>query len=300
MRIVMAGGSGFLGTSLRRRLANDGHEVVQLVRGRTAGAGQREWHPDRGELDRHVLADADAVVNLAGAGVGDKRWNAAYKRILVESRVGPTGTIARALATLPASQRPAVLLNASAIGFYGDTGETAVDEESPPGQGFFPRLCQAWEAATLPAQAAGVRTMALRTGLVLDRDGGLLKRLLLPFSLGLGGRLSDGRQWTSWISLDDWVGAVVFLLARADGLAGPVNLVGPAPVRNIELTRALGTVLRRPTVVPVPAIGLRLLLGEFAGEALASQRVLPGALQRVGFGFRQPDLDRALRAALRR
>lgn len=304
MRIVMVGASGFLGGGLRAALAatqkpGAQDDIVQLVRRAPDRPGQREWHPERGELDPSVLAGADAVVNLAGAGVADRRWNEAYKKTLLASRVGPTSTIARTLAALPAQRRPGVFLNASAVGFYGDTGEMTVDESSPPGHGFFPRLCQAWESATAAAAQAGVRTVMLRTGLVLDRSGGLLKRLILPFSLGLGGQLPDGQQWMPWITFADWVSAVVFLL-RHDEVAGPVNLVGPAPARNADFTAALGRALHRPTVVPIPAVALRTLLGDIVSEALASQRVLPGVLQRHGYTFRHTDLHSALRAALRR
>jgi uncharacterized protein (TIGR01777 family) len=296
MRIVMAGASGFLGRSLRRRLTGYGHELVQLVRRRPVNAGQREWHPERGELDPATMVGADAVINLAGAGVEDKRWNDEYRNVLVDSRVGPTHTIAKTLAALPAGERPAVLLNASAVGFYGDTGDTAVDENSPPGQGFFAEMCQAWEAATGRAGQAGVRVAKLRTGLILDRSGGLLKPMLLPFSLGIGGPLAGGGQWMPLMSLYDWVSAVAFLLERND-IAGPVNLVGPEPVRNAEFTKALGRALHRPAIAPIPRLALRVLLGEFADQALANQRVLPGVLNRAAFTFAHPDLDSALRAA---
>jgi uncharacterized protein (TIGR01777 family) len=299
MRIVMAGASGFLGRHLRQRLTDDGHDVVQLVRSTPTEASQRGWHPDRGELDPAVVAGADAVINLAGAGVQDKRWNDTYRQVLISSRVGPTDTIAKTLAVLPAGERPEVLLNASATGFYGDTGDTAVDENSAPGQGFFPELCQLWEAATDPAAKAGVRVAKLRTGLILDRGGGLLKPFMLPFSVGIGGPLAGGRQWMPWMSLEDWLAAVIFLLERGE-IAGPVNLVGPDPVRNSEFTKALGRVLHRPAIAPIPKVALQVLLGDFAHEALFSQRVLPAVLNRTGFAFTHPDLDSALRSAVHR
>jgi len=298
MRIVMAGSSGFLGTHLRRRLTKDGHEIVQLVRRQPTEPDQRRWWPDRGELDPAALEGADAVINLAGAGVEDKRWTESYKDILRSSRVGATATIATALAALPAGERPAVLLNGSAIGFYGDTGDTAVDEQSPSGAGFFPELCRAWEAATTPAEDAGLRVVRLRTGFPLDKSGGLLKPLLLPFRFGVGGKLANGRQWMPWISLADWLSAAAFLLGRED-VAGPVNMVGPDPARNADFTKALGKALHRPAIAPVPTLALRILLGEFANEAVASQRVLPGVLNRAGFAYQHRDLDSALRAALR-
>jgi uncharacterized protein (TIGR01777 family) len=308
MRVVMAGSSGFLGTRLRRRLGRDGHEVVQLVRRPPADGTQRQWWPDRHELDPTTLIGADAVINLAGRGVEDRRWTDKFRRELVSSRVDPTATLAIALAALPAADRPGVLLSSSAVGFYGDTGDTAVDEGSPAGTGFFPDMCQAWEAATDPATQAGVRVTKLRTGLVLDAGGGLLKPLLLAFRLGAGGRLGSGRQWMPWISMRDWISAATFLLTHdlahdAAGpvdLAGAVDLVGPAPVRNTEFAKVLAATLHRPALLPTPKFALRVLLGEFANEALASQRVLPTRLARAGFTFADADLPSALRSALRR
>jgi len=297
MIVVMAGASGFLGSLLRQRLADDGHEIVQLVRREPARPGELRWWPERRELDPTLLAGADAVVNLAGAGVEDKRWNDSYRAQLRSSRLGPTETLATTLSALRAAQRPRVVLNASAVGFYGDTGDTSVDENSPPGQGFFPELCQAWEAATQPAQDAGVRVVRLRTGFPLHASGGLLKPLLLPFRLGVGGRLGNGRQWMPVMSVHDWLSAVMFLLAR-DDIAGPVNLVGASPVRNADFTKALGRVLHRPAIAVVPKLALRALIGEFANEAVESQRVLPSVLTASGFTFRHPDVDSALRAGL--
>ncbi len=296
MRIILAGASGFLGSRLHAHLVTAGHDVVALVRRSPTSPAERRWHPGQGTLDPGDLAGADAVVNLAGAGVNDRRWTAAYKDLLRSSRVDPTATLSGALAKLPESERPA-LLNASAVGFYGDTGDTAVDEDSPAGEGFFAELCQLWEAATAPAEEAGVRVVRLRTGFPLDAAGGLLKPLLLPFRLGVGGRLAGGRQWMPWLSMRDWLAAVEFLIARRE-IAGPVNLVGPAPVRNREFARVLAQVLHRPAIVAVPSVALRILVGEFATEALASQRVMPGVLARAGFSFRDPTLAGALRATL--
>ncbi len=293
----MAGSSGFLGTHLRRRLMEDGHEIVQLVRREPTAHDQRRWWPERGELDPSAVEGADAVINLAGAGVGDRRWNASYKDVLRSSRIDSTKTISATLAGLPSGQRPGVLLNGSAIGFYGDTGDTAVDEDSDPGTGFFPDLCRAWEAATTPAADADVRVALLRTGFPLDRDGGLLKPLLIPFRLGIGGKLGNGRQWLPWISMPDWLSAVDFVLRRSD-IAGPVNLVGPDPVRNADFSKALATALHRPSIAPVPTFALRLVIGEFAIEAVTSQRVLPGVLKQRGFEFHDHDLTSALLTAL--
>jgi hypothetical protein len=295
MRLVIAGSSGFLGTHLVAALRGDGHEVVRLVRREPRGAGELRWDPAARRLDPAALAGADAVVNLAGANVG-RRWTAAHKRRLRDSRVDTTATLADAIAARGA---PVTLLNSSAVGFYGDTGDRPVDEGSAPGRGFLADLAREWEAATDPAAAAGARVVLLRTGLPLHAGGGLLRPMLLPFRLGVGGRLGSGRQYLPWISLADWLGAVRFLLDRSD-VAGPVNLVGPQPVPNAQFTAAFGRVLRRPTLLPVPTVALRLVLGEFAGEALASQRVLPGALTAAGYPFRHPDVESALRAALDR
>jgi uncharacterized protein (TIGR01777 family) len=244
-----------------------------------------------------VLEGADVVVNLAGAGVEDRRWSDSYKQTLISSRTRPTSTLAQAIAGLPAGWRPGVLVNASAVGYYGDTGDTAVDEESPPGTGFFPDLCQAWERSTVPAREAGVRVLLLRSGLVLDARGGLLRPLALATRLFAGGPLAGGRHWMPWISMTDWVGAVRFAMDRED-VAGPVNVVGPDPVRNKDFTAALGRALHRPAPWPIPKLALRIVLGEFANEAVANQRVMPAVLNRAGYAFQDSDVDSALASAL--
>ncbi|MEU4369401.1 TIGR01777 family oxidoreductase [Micromonospora chersina] len=297
MRILMAGVSGFLGTRLVDRLTADGHQVTRLVRRAPRTPDERQWNPSAAQLDPQVVADADAVVNLAGAGVGDKRWNDAYRGVIRSSRVDSTTTLAITMAGLPAADRPAVLLNSSAVGWYGNTGDRTVEEDSPAGEGFLADVCRVWEAATRPAEDAGVRVVRLRTGLPLHRDGGMLKPQLLPFRLGVGGKLGNGRQWLPWISLRDWLDGVTFLLGR-DDLAGPVNVVGPAPVTNAEFTRELARQLHRPAVMPIPALALKVALGGFAHEALTSTRVLPGVLGRAGFTWTHPDLRGALHAAL--
>ncbi|MGC3861326.1 TIGR01777 family oxidoreductase [Micromonospora chersina] len=297
MRILMAGVSGFLGTRLVDRLTADGHQVTRLVRRAPRTPDERQWNPSAAQLDPQVVADADAVVNLAGAGVGDKRWNDAYQGVIRSSRVDSTTTLAITMAGLPAADRPAVLLNSSAVGWYGNTGDRAVEEDSPAGEGFLADVCRVWEAATRPAEDAGVRVVRLRTGLPLHRDGGMLKPQLLPFRLGVGGKLGNGRQWLPWISLRDWLDGVTFLLGR-DDLAGPVNVVGPAPVTNAEFTQELARQLHRPAVMPIPALALKVALGGFAHEALTSTRVLPGVLGRAGFTWTHPDLRGALHAAL--
>jgi uncharacterized protein (TIGR01777 family) len=297
MRILVAGGSGFLGRHLIGRLTGDGHDVVGLVRRPPSRPDEIRWDPAAGALEPAVLSGVDAVVNLAGAGVGDHRWTTRYKNLLVSSRVDTTSTLAKAIVAVPADARPRLLLNASAVGWYGDTGERPVDEEAPAGDGFLPDLCRVWEAATRPAEDAGTRVVRIRSGLVLHRDGGMLKPMLLQFRLGAGGKLGSGRQYMPWIALDDWLTAVVFLLARTD-VAGPVNVVGPAPVTSAEFAKALGAELHRPSLLPVPAFALRLALGEFSVEALTSSRVLPGVLNRSGFHFAHSTLASALHAAV--
>jgi uncharacterized protein (TIGR01777 family) len=297
MRILMAGASGFLGTRLADRLRGAGHDVTLLVRRPAQRPDEATWQPSQGQLDPHLVAGMDAVINLAGAGVGDKRWTAAYKGLIRSSRVDSTGTIARTIAQLPAEDRPRTLLQSSAVGWYGDTGDREVTEEAPAGSGFLADVCRVWEAAARPAEDAGVRVALLRTGLPLDTDGGLLKPQMLPFRLGVGGKLGGGRQWVPWMALVDWLAAVDFLLDR-DDIAGPVNLVGPEPVTNATFTEVFGRLLGRPTVMPIPSLALHVVLGEFAGEALRSQRVIPAVLSRTGFRWTHPTLESALRAAL--
>lgn len=297
MRILVAGASGFLGSRLVERLTADGHQVTRLVRRPARTPDERQWDPAAAQLDPAVVADADAVINLAGAGVGDKRWNDEYRKVIRSSRVDTSTTLAVTIAKLPAADRPAALLNASAVGWYGNTGDRIVDEDSPAGEGFLADVCRVWEAATRRAEEAGVRVVRLRTGLPLHRAGGALKPQLLPFRLGIGGKLGSGRQWMPWIAMSDWLDAMAFLLARGD-LAGPVNVVGPHPVTNAEFARELARQLRRPAIMPIPAIALKIALGGFAHEALTSARVLPGVLTRAGFTWRHPDLPGALRAAL--
>ncbi len=293
----MAGASGFLGKKLTHRLTADGHEVVRLVRRPPHGAGEVRWNPPAGQLDPAAVAGVDAVINLAGVGVGDKRWNDEYRSLIQSSRVDSTSTLAITIAGLPAADRPKALLNASAVGYYGNTDDRTVTEDAPPGEGFLSDVCRAWESATRPAADAGVRVVLLRTGLPLHRDGGMLKPQLLPFKLGIAGRLGGGRQWLPWIAMTDWLGAVAFLLDRAE-IAGPVNVAGPNPVTNAEFTRELARALHRPAIIPIPAVALKIALGGFAVEALTSARVLPGVLTRADFTYRHPNLPSALRAAL--
>ncbi|MFI2436901.1 TIGR01777 family oxidoreductase [Streptomyces sp. NPDC018693] len=293
-RIAVAGASGLIGSALVRSLTADGHEVVRLVRRAARGGDEARRDPEREYVDPAGLAGCDAVVNLAGAGVGDRRWTAAYKRRIHDSRVLGTRALARAVAGL--DERPRVLVNGSAIGFYGETGTRVVDEGAPAGSGFLPEVCVAWEGAAAPAEAAGVRTVFVRTGLVVARGGGAWARLFPLFRAGLGGRMGDGRQYWSYIALHDEVAAIRHLLDR-DDLSGPFNLSAPEPLTNREITAAMGRVLRRPTLVAVPAPVLRGVLGEMAGDVLGSARVVPRRLLESGFSFAFPGIEEAIRAA---
>ncbi|MER7444127.1 TIGR01777 family oxidoreductase [Micromonospora avicenniae] len=297
MRILMAGASGFLGTRLVARFTADGHQVTRLVRRPPRTPDERQWNPSAAQLDPAVVADADAVVNLAGAGVGDRRWNDEYRQLIRSSRVDSTTTLAITIAGLPAQDRPKTLLNSSAVGWYGDTGDRAVEEDAPAGEGFLSDVCRVWEAATRPAEDADVRVVRLRIGLPLHRDGGMLKPQLLPMRLGVSGKLGGGRQWWPCVSMVDFLNAVAFVLERED-VAGPVNMVGAAPVTNAEFTKELARQLHRPAIMPIPALALKIVLGGFSVEALSSSRVLPGALARAGFTYRHPDLASALHSAL--
>ena len=294
MKVVAAGASGFIGKALVSDLRGHGHQVSTLVRRDPVSESEFQWHPERGELDPMVLAGADAVISLSGAGVADKRWNEAYRQVLVQSRVQPTTTLARALAELPAELRPESFLSASAIGYYGDRGDEALPESAAAGVGFMADLVRRWEAATEPASAAGVRVVTLRTGLVLSRAGGLMKRLIPLFKMGAGGRLGSGRQYQPWITLADEIGAIRHIL-QTEQLQGPVNLVGPEPVPNAEFSTELARALHRPALLPAPAFGLRLVLGDFADEGvLLSQRVLPEKLTGSGYRFEHADVRSAL------
>ncbi|WP_328376642.1 TIGR01777 family oxidoreductase [Streptomyces sp. NBC_00440] len=294
MRIAIAGASGLIGTALGRSLRADGHEVVRLVRRTAQAADEVAWDPVREHVDTAGLTGCDAVVNLAGAGVGDHRWTDAYKKELRDSRVLGTATLADAVASLDVP--PAVFLCGSAVGYYGDTGDRAVDEGAPPGEGFLASLCVEWEEAARAAEEAGVRTAFARTGLVVAKEGGAWGRLFPLFKAGLGGRMGDGSQYWSFIALHDHVAALRHIL-DTETLSGPVNLTGPQPVTNREVTAAMGRVLHRPTVFTAPAPALRIALGEFAGDVLGSQRVLPQKLLESGFTFAFPEIDEAIRAA---
>ncbi|MEO6500729.1 MAG: TIGR01777 family oxidoreductase [Jatrophihabitantaceae bacterium] len=298
MKVVVAGASGFLGKALVTDLRGHGHQVSTLVRRSPVSESEFEWHPERGELDPLTLAGADAVISLSGAGIADKRWTPAYQQVLVQSRVQPTTTLARTMAGLPAELRPGSFLSASAVGYYGERGDEPLTESSAAGTGFLADLVREWEAATEAAEGAGVRVVTLRTGLVLSRTGGLMKRLLPLFKLGAGGKLGSGRQYQPWITLADEIGAIRHIL-QAEQLHGPVNVVGPEPVRNAEFSAALAKAVRRPALLPAPAFGLRLVVGKFADEGvLVSQRVLPEKLTGSGYRFEHADLGSALAWAI--
>jgi uncharacterized protein len=297
--IAVSGASGLIGTALVKELIRQGHRVSRMVR-RTAALGEVSWDPAAGRLEPGDLEGLDAVIHLAGENVG-VRWTVARKARIRESRVIGTKLISEALAQL--RRRPAVLISASAIGIYGNRGEELLTEASPPGdrsQDFLASVGWEWEAAAEPARAAGIRVVHPRFGLVLSQEGGALKKMLLPFRLGLGGRIGDGTQWMSWISIDDAVGAILHTMST-DILQGPVNTTAPEPLTNRDFTHALGRVLERPTPFTVPAAALRLVLGEMADSTLlTSARVLPSRLMESGYRFRHPDLEQALRHVLRR
>jgi uncharacterized protein len=296
MRVVVSGASGLIGGALVPALRNAGHEVVRLVRRSPAGPAEIEWNPAEGELDPVALVHADAIVNLSGATIG-RRWNEQRKREILESRVGTTDLLARTAAGL--DPKPAVFVVAGPTGIYGDRGDEVLTEESELGTGFLADVGRAWEGAAQPARDAGIRVVDFRQGIVLSKKGGALERLLLPFKLGLGGRVGSGKQWWSWVELDDVVAAYRFVLDS--DLAGPVNLVSPNPATNEQLVKALGRALHRPTIFPLPAFAVRTVFGDMGRELLLEgQRVLPARLLDAGFTFAYPDLDSAFERTLAR
>jgi len=299
LTIAISGSSGLIGTALTTRLRADGHTVMPMVR-TTAREGEIHYDPRAGQLDPEHLIGVDAIVHLAGAGIGDRRWTAAYRREILESRTLSTSLIARSTAEVVNRGGPRTLLSGSAIGFYGATDDQELNERSDAGDGFLADVCREWEAATSPADDAGIRVAHLRTGIVLSPAGGALKKLLPLFRFGLGGRMGSGRQWQSWISIDDQVGAIAFLLT-AD-ISGPVNLTAPTPVTNSEFTKVLAQALSRPALLPIPSFGPRLLLGRDLADALlfTGQRVLPDRLTEAGFSFEHSTLAEAFASLLRR
>ncbi len=292
--IAITGATGMIGRALMGLLKAQGCTAIPISRGVVEG-GIR-WDPARGVLDPRALEGVEAVVHLAGENIAGARWTKARKRELRDSRIAPTRLLAKTLGGL--SQPPRVLVSASAVGIYGDRGEEQLDETSALGTDFLGTLAREWEEAADPARAAGIRVVHPRFGVVLSSTGGALARLLPPFRLGLGGPVGSGRQWLAWIAIADAVGVIEHLLARNE-LSGPVNAVAPQQVTNAQFGKALGTVLHRPAIVPLPALVLKLAFGEMAeATLLASQRVIPGVLQSSGYGYRYPVLDSALRAVV--
>ncbi|MCO8127464.1 TIGR01777 family oxidoreductase [Acidimicrobiia bacterium EGI L10123] len=296
MKVAITGSSGLIGSALVGALRGAGHTAIRLVRHGSPGPDELAWDPDAGTIDAAGLEGVDAVVNLAGAGIGDERWTDERKRLILESRTKSTDLIARTIADL--DRKPSVLLSASGIDYYPDAGDEVLTEESRAGDGFLTDVCVQWEGATGPAQEAGIRTCLLRTGIVQSADGGALKKTLLPFKLGVGGRFGSGDQWWSWISIDDHVRAMLHLIES--DVEGPVNLTAPNPVTNQAYTKALGRELGRPTLLPIPKLGPTVLLGKELTEALlyTSHRVLPTVLEADGFVFRHPTIETCLAAML--
>ena len=297
MKIVISGASGLIGTQLVEQLQQHGHDVVRLVR-RAANTGEIMWDPKAGVLSASALEGADAVIHLSGAGIGDKRWTSSYKREILESRTITTSLIANTIANM--SRKPSVFLCGSAIGIYGPRGDEQLTEVSTNGTSFLADVCEQWEAAAKPASDAGVRTVLLRTGIVLTTKGGALKKQLPLFQLGLGGKFGNGKQWQSWISIDDEVGAIEHLLTA--NVSGAVNLTAPNPVTNAEFTSTLARVVKRPAFLPIPPFAPKAILGGELADALlfTGQRVTPAALNASGYQFVHPTLEVALRALLKK
>jgi uncharacterized protein len=299
LKILISGASGLVGKAATEALRSDGHAVAHFVRpGGNVSPGDVRWDPASGSMDAGAMEGAGAILHFAGAAIGDAHWGEARKKILRSSRVNSTRVLADAIAKL--REKPRVLLAASAVGYYGDRGEQMLTESSANGSGFLAALARDWEAESLRGASLGVRSVLLRFGMILSARGGALPRMLTPFKLGLGGRLGSGRQWISWVALEDVIGVIRMVLAD-ERFGGPVNVVAPNPVRNAEFTRVLARALRRPAIFPAPAFALRLALGEMADELLlASQRVLPQKLLAAGYPFRFADLEPALKSTLAR
>ncbi len=297
MNILVTGSSGLVGTALVRFLTRQGHRVVCITRAQSANANQIYWNPSRGILDPKTLEGCDAVVHLAGENISARRWTAEQERRIRESRVLSTKLLVTVLSELPSP--PEVLVSASAIGYYGDRGSEILEEDSKPGSNFLASVCCEWEAATKPAEQAGIRVVVPRIGVVLSRTGGALAAMITPFRLGVGGRIGSGAQYMSWIALEDLVG-IIDRVIHDKSLAGAINAVTPFAVTNIEFTRALGRVLARPAIFPIPAFALRVLLGRMADELLlASTRVKPARLLAAGHEFRHPYIEEALHSVLK-
>lgn len=295
---MISGAGGLIGSALSASLRSDGHRVLELRRGGITEGDEIGWDPEAGRIDAPALEGVDAVVHLAGEGIGEQRWTDDQKRRIRESRVRGTAVLAAAVATR--EQKPRAFISASAIGYYGNRGDEILTENSASGDDFVAEVCRAWEGETQPAVDSGVRTVKLRSGIVLAKHGGVLQRMLLPFKLGIGGKQGSGKQWMSWISIDDEI-AVIRAAIDDERYRGPVNSVAPNPVTNQEFAQTLGRVLRRPTFLPTPMLPLRVRYGaELVNTLLlVSQRVSPSALETNGFAFRYPVLEPALDAILR-
>ncbi len=297
MKILVSGSHGLVGKALIKSLTDDGHEVIRLVRHEHhLGALDIEWHPNQGTIDAQHLEGLDGVVHLAGESIAGGRWTEERKRAIRESRTKGTSLLSESLAGL--TRPPSVFLSASAIGYYGNRGDEKLNEESAPGDDFLADVCVEWEAATKSAVEKGIRTVHTRFGVILDENGGALSKMLTPFRMGIGGKVGDGTQWTSWVALDDVIAALKFLLTN-NSIRGPANIVSPNPATNAEFTRVLGRVLSRPTIFPMPAFGARLVFGEMADALLlSSQRVDPCVLEDNEFLFNWPTLEAALKHIL--
>jgi len=297
MKILVSGSHGLVGSALIKSLTGEGHEIIRLVRRERAfGSPEVEWHPNQGHIDAQHLEGLDAVIHLAGENIASGRWTGEKKRAIRDSRVKGTLLLSQTLAQL--SRPPSIFISASAIGYYGNRGDELLTEESGPGNDFLASVCVEWEQATRSAVEKGIRTVNARFGIILDAKEGALAKMLTPFRMGIGGRIGDGRQWMSWIAIDDVVAALIFLLADP-AVRGPVNFVSPYPVTNSEFTETLGRVLSRPAFFPVPAFGVRLAFGEMADALLlSSQKVEPSVLEDKGFPFYWPTLEPALKHLL--
>jgi uncharacterized protein (TIGR01777 family) len=288
--VAIAGSSGLIGSALAAALRAADHPVLRIVRRAPANSEELHWNPESGEIDADALGDVDAVVNLCGVNISERRWSGAFKQSLRDSRITPTEVLAGAVVHAGVE----TLINASAVGYYGDTKDRVVDENGRTGSGFLARLCEDWEAATLPAQYGGVRVVLARTGIVLAAAGGAVRKMRPLFWTGVGARLGSGRQYMSWISMEDEVRALLFAISNPS-LSGPVNMTGPAPVTNAEFTTAFGRVVNRPTPLTMPGFAVRAALGEFAEEGLLTgQRAIPSALERAGFRFHHNTIGEAL------
>lgn len=291
MKVAVSGASGMIGTALRESLVADGVDVLALTRRKSLPPLETvTWDLEKGRFDASPLEGTDVVVHLAGEPIA-QRWTESAKKAIRESRSEGTRLLVEGLKSL--ENKPKVLVSASAVGFYGDGGDEVLTESSPAGEGFLPEVCQAWEQTAMEAMGLGIRTVVLRTGVVLSTKGGALAQMMTPFKLGVGGRVGHGRQWMSWIHIDDLVGAMRFV-TTSDELMGAVNATAPHPVRNAEFTKSLGAALHRPTIFPVPAFGLKLAFGEMSQVLLESQRVLPKKLEEAGYVFHHPEIGPAL------